>query len=108
MSIINPISNVTNIIAENALSSTQDQLQTTLQQLSTGQELVSPAIAPANTSIAAGLNANISALTQSAQNSQSGVGELQTAAVPGGHFFVDESPGQTTRLLAGFLAGSPA
>jgi haloacetate dehalogenase len=35
-------------------------------------------------------------------------GELQTAAVPGGHFFVDESPAQTTRLLADFLAGSPA
>ena len=35
-------------------------------------------------------------------------GELQTAAVPGGHFFVDESPGQTTRLLAGFLAEAAA
>jgi haloacetate dehalogenase len=35
-------------------------------------------------------------------------GELRTAAVPGGHFFVDESPVQTTRLLEGFLAGSPA
>jgi flagellin len=80
MSVISPVNNVTNIIAENSLSSTQDQLQTTLQQLSTGNELVSPAIAPANTSIAAGLDANISALTQSSQNTQSGVGELQTAA----------------------------
>ena len=80
MSIISPINNVTNIIAENSLSNTQSQLQTTLQQLSTGNELVSPAIAPANSSIAAGLNANIAALTQSAQNTQNGVGELQTAA----------------------------
>jgi flagellin-like hook-associated protein FlgL len=80
MSNISPVNNVTNIIAENSLSNTQSQLQTTLQQLSTGNELVSPAIAPANSSIAAGLNANIAALTQSAQNTQNGVGELQTAA----------------------------
>jgi flagellin len=80
MSIISPVNNVTNIIAENSLSNTQAQLQTTLEQLSTGNELVSPSIAPANTSISAGLDGNIAALTQSAQNTQSGVGLLQTAA----------------------------
>jgi flagellin len=66
-------------VAENALSSTQASLQSTLQQLSTGVRINSGSEDPAGLSIANGLGANIAALTQSTQNASNGVGLLQTA-----------------------------
>jgi len=76
---ISVLNNVSSLVAENALSSTQTSLQNTLQQLSTGLKINSGSNDPAGLSIADGLGANIAALTQSSQNASNGVGLLQTA-----------------------------
>jgi flagellin len=76
LSILNSISSLT---AENALSSTQTSLQKSLTDLSTGLRINSGSDDAAGLSIANGLQANISALTQSSQNASDGVGLLQTA-----------------------------
>ncbi len=76
---ISVLNNVSSLVAENALSSTQTSLQNTLQQLSTGLRINSGSDDPAGLSIANGLGANIAALTQSSQNASNGVGLLQTA-----------------------------
>ncbi len=76
---ISVLNNVSSLVAENALSSTQASLQNTLQQLSTGLRINSGSNDPAGLSIANGLGANIAALTQSTQNASNGVGLLQTA-----------------------------
>jgi flagellin len=76
---IQVINNIASLVAENAVSGTQSNLQATLQQLSTGLKINSGADDPAGLSIANGLGANISALTQSSQNASDGVGLLQTA-----------------------------
>ena len=76
---ISVLNNVSSLVAENALSSTQASLQSTLQQLSTGVRINSGSEDPAGLSIANGLGANIAALTQSTQNASNGVGLLQTA-----------------------------
>jgi flagellin len=73
------LNSISSIIAENAVSNTQTNLQNTLQQLSTGLRINSGADDPAGLSIANGLGANISALTQSSQNASDGIGLLQTA-----------------------------
>ena len=65
--------------AENSLSMTQTNLQNTLTQLSTGLRINSGSDDAAGLSIANGLQANVAALTQSAQNATDGVGMLQTA-----------------------------
>ncbi|HEY2856824.1 MAG TPA: flagellin [Terracidiphilus sp.] len=76
ISIINSISSLT---AENALSNTQMNLQKTLTALSTGLRINSGSDDAAGLSIANGLQANISALSQSSQNASDGIGVLQTA-----------------------------
>jgi flagellin len=76
---IQVLNSISSIIAENAVSNTQANLQNTLQQLSTGLRINSGADDPAGLSIANGLGANISALTQSSQNASDGIGLLQTA-----------------------------
>jgi flagellin len=76
LTILNSISDLT---AENALSNTQTSLQKTLTELSTGLKINSGSDDAAGLSIANGLQANISALTQSSQNASDGVGLLQTA-----------------------------
>jgi flagellin len=76
---ISVINNVASLTAENALASTQASLQNTLTELSTGMRLTSGASDPAALSVANGLGANISALTQSSQNATDGIGLLQTA-----------------------------
>jgi flagellin len=76
LSILNSISSLT---AENALSSTQANLQKVLTELSTGLKINSGSDDAAGLSIANGLEANVSALNQSSQNASDGVGLLQTA-----------------------------
>src|ERR1019366_8250831 len=71
--------NVTSLAAQNSLSTTQASLQKTLLQLSTGSRLNSGADDAAGLAIADGLNANISALSQSAHNASDGIGSLQVA-----------------------------
>lgn len=73
------LSNIPSLVAQNQLSVTNSDLQNTLFQLSSGSKINSGADDPAGLSIADGLQANISALTQSAQNVTDGVGLLQTA-----------------------------
>jgi len=76
---ISVLNNISSLVAENAVSSTQASLQNTLQQLSTGLKINSGSDDAAGLSIAEGLGANIAALTQSGQNASNGIGLLQTA-----------------------------
>ncbi len=76
---ISVLNSISSLNAENALSSTQASLQKTFQQLSTGLKINSGSDDAAGLSIANGLGANISALTQSSQNASNGIGLLQTA-----------------------------
>jgi len=87
LTILNSISSLN---AENALSSTQANLQKSLTQLSSGLKINSGSDDAAGLSIANGLQANIAALTQSSSNASDGIGILQTA---------DGAMSQVTTLL---------
>src|SRR5450432_1992918 len=84
------LNNIAALYAQNNLNNTQNSLQNTLQQLSSGSRINSGADDAAGLAIADGLHANITALTQSARNANDGVGELQVA---------DGSLAQVTTLL---------
>lgn len=73
------LNNIAAIAAENQLNITSNNLTSTLEQLSSGSRINSGADDPAGLSVADGLQANITALTQSAQNATNGVGQLQVA-----------------------------
>jgi len=76
---ISILNNISSLQAQNSLSMTQASLGQTLQRLSTGQRINSGADDAAGLAIANGLNANITALTQSVRNASDGVGFLQVA-----------------------------
>jgi flagellin len=76
---ISLLNNIASLEAQNQLQSTQTKLQNTLFQLSSGSRINSGADDAAGLAIANGLQANITALTQSTQNANSGVGSLQVA-----------------------------
>jgi len=84
------LNNIAALAAENQLNMTSGNLNSTLEQLSSGSKINSGADDPAGLAIANGLEANISALTQSSSNATDGVGELQVA---------DGSLSQVTTLL---------
>lgn len=84
------LNNIAALYAENSLSNTQASLQNTLRQLSSGSRINSGADDAAGLAVANGLGANQAALTQSAQNANSGIGLLQTA---------DGALSQVTNLL---------
>jgi flagellin len=84
------LNNIPSLAAENELTLTSTALSNTLEQLSSGSRINSGADDPAGLSIANGLEANISALTQSVSNANDGVGELQLA---------DGALAQVTNLL---------
>jgi flagellin len=84
------LNNIPSLVAENSLSNTQSSLQKTLFQLSSGSRLNSGADDAAGLAIANGLEANVTALTQSVANANDGVGSLQVA---------DGALGQVTTLL---------
>ena len=73
------LNNIASLSAENQLSITNTSLQSTLYQLSSGSRINSGADDAAGLAIANGLQANITALTQSARNANDGVGMLQVA-----------------------------
>jgi flagellin len=73
------LNNIPSLVAQNNLAVTNSNLQNTLFQLSSGSRINSGADDPAGLSIVNGLQANISALTQSSQNATDGVGQLQVA-----------------------------
>jgi flagellin len=76
---ISILNNIASLEAQNQLSLTQSELNNTLNQLSSGSRINTGADDAAGLAIANGLEANITALTQSAQNANSGVGSLQVA-----------------------------
>jgi len=84
------LANIPGLVAENQLSITQSALQNTLFQLSSGSRINSGADDAAGLAIANGLEANITALTQSVSNANDGVGSLQVA---------DGALGQVTTIL---------
>ncbi|MGB9199181.1 MAG: flagellin, partial [Terriglobales bacterium] len=73
------LNNVSGLEAQNSLQTTQMSLNTTLEAMSTGKRINSGADDPAGLAIANGLEANVTALTQSVQNATDGVGMLQVA-----------------------------
>ena len=76
---ISILNNIASLTAQNQLAQTQFNLNKTLGQLSSGSRINSGADDAAGLAIADGLHANITALTQSAQNANAGVGSLQVA-----------------------------
>jgi flagellin len=84
------LNNISAIYAQNNLNQTQNALNTTLQQLSSGSRINSGADDAAGLSLANGLQASSTALSQSASNATEGVDFLQTA---------DGSLAQVTSLL---------
>jgi flagellin len=73
------LNNIPSLVAQNNLSITNANLQKTLFRLSSGSRINSGADDAAGLAIADGLHANVTALTQSAQNASAGVGALQVA-----------------------------
>jgi flagellin len=73
------LSNIPSLQAQNQLATTNSGLQKTLFRLSSGSRINSGADDAAGLAIADGLQANISALNQSARNANDGVGQLQVA-----------------------------
>jgi flagellin len=84
------LNNIPSLQAQNELTITNKNLQTTLFRLSSGSRLNSGADDPAGLSIADQLHASIQALQQSVNNTNSGIGTLQVA---------DGSFAQVTNLL---------
>jgi len=84
------LNNIPSLAAENQLTLTSNALGSTLQQLSSGSRINTGADDAAGLAIANGLQANITALTQSVSNANDGVGELQLA---------DGALAQVTNLL---------
>ncbi len=76
---ISILNNIPALAAENQLSITQTSLDKTLQQLASGSRINTGADDAAGLAIADGLQANVTALTQSALNATEGVGKLQVA-----------------------------
>ncbi len=84
------LNNLSAIYAEHNLNNTSTSLQTVLQQLSSGSKINSGADDAAGLSLVNGLQANATALTQSATNATEGVGLLEVA---------DGALSQVTNLL---------
>src|SRR6266436_7914560 len=76
---ISLLNNIASLEAQNQLQVTQTKLQNTLFQLSSGSRINSGADDAAGLAIANGLQANVTALSQSAANAQNGVGALQVS-----------------------------
>jgi flagellin len=84
------LNNIAAIYAQNNLNLSQNSLQKTLTQLSSGSRINSGADDAAGLALADGLHANVAALSQSTQNAADGIGLLQTA---------DGALSQVTNLL---------
>jgi len=73
------LNNIPSLQAQNSLRMTGASLSQTLEALSSGQRINSGADDAAGLAIANGLQANVTALTQSVRNATDGVGMLQVA-----------------------------
>jgi len=76
---ISLLNNISALAAQNQLQVTQGKLQSTLFQLSSGSRINTGADDAAGLAIANGLQANVTALSQSANNANNGVGALQVS-----------------------------
>jgi flagellin len=79
LTMLSILNNISSLQAQNSLNMNQTSLDNTLNQLSTGRRINSGADDAAGLAIANGLQANVTALTQSVQNASDGVGLLQVA-----------------------------
>lgn len=79
MNTLSVLNNIPSLQAQNQLALTGAALQKTLGELASGSRINSGSDDAAGLELANGLNANITALTQSSQNATDAVGELQTA-----------------------------
>jgi flagellin len=73
------LNNIAALYAQNNINSTQSNLQSTLQELSSGSRINSGSDDPSGLAVANGMAANVAALKQSATNATDGIGLLQTA-----------------------------
>ncbi len=73
------LNNIAALYAQNNLSSSQSNLQNTLNQLSSGSRIIFGADDPSGLAVSDGLSANQAALAQSSRNATNGIGLLQTA-----------------------------
>jgi len=73
------LNNIPSLVAENQLNSTQTSLSKSLNQLASGSRINSGADDAAGLAVVNSLQANVTALTQSEQNANDGVGMLQVA-----------------------------
>jgi flagellin len=71
--------NIPSLAAEDQLNVTSNALDSTLEELSSGSAINTGSDNAAGLAIANGLQANVSALTQSVSNANDGIGELQLA-----------------------------
>ncbi|MGD0270483.1 MAG: flagellin, partial [Candidatus Sulfotelmatobacter sp.] len=71
--------NIPSLAAEDQLNVTSSALDSTLEELSSGSAINTGSDNAAGLAIANGLQANVSALTQSVSNANDGIGELQLA-----------------------------
>jgi flagellin len=71
--------NIPSLAAEDQLNTTSNALDSTLEELSSGSAINTGSDNAAGLAIANGLQANVSALTQSVSNANDGIGELQLA-----------------------------
>ncbi len=72
--------NIDSLIAQNALTTSSNQLQTSLQQLSTGLRINTAADDAAGYAIVQGMTSQIDGMNQASQNANDGVSLAQTAA----------------------------
>jgi len=72
--------NIDSLIAQNALTTSGNQLQTSLQQLSTGLRINTAADDAAGYAIVQGMTSQINGLNQASQNANDGVSLAQTAS----------------------------
>ena len=77
MSVIN--TNISAVIAQNALTVNERQMTTAMERLSTGKRINSAADDAAGLAIGARMSAQISGLNQAARNANDGVSMIQTA-----------------------------
>jgi len=75
------LNNIASLSSENNLTITNNALNSVLLQLSSGSRINSGADDAAGLAIANGLQANISALSQSANNANDGIGALKWQTV---------------------------
>jgi flagellin len=72
--------NISSLVAQNALTSSSNQLATALEQLSTGLRINTAADDAAGYAIVQGMTSQINGMTQAEQNANDGVSLVQTAS----------------------------